>query len=132
MSRPPRRTNQPATEGAQGGDEGQSLVTVQSAWSGPLPPPEALDRFNRVVPGSAERIIVEWEEEARHRRLYERRALMLRMVERIGGRLLAFIFAMLALGVAAYSISMGQPWPAAVIGGGTIASVVAALIYGRS
>ena len=36
-------------------------------WSGPLPPPAALESFNRIIPGGAERILAMAEKEQGHR-----------------------------------------------------------------
>lgn len=41
-----------------------------------------------------------------------------------------FIVALVALGVSAFAAERGQQWPAAVIGGGTLASLVSTFIYG--
>ena len=45
-----------------------STAIVTSAWQGPVPPPEALERYNAIVPNAAERILTMAEEEARIRR----------------------------------------------------------------
>ena len=121
----PRNQNGPEPEGAA---ERRTLVTVRSDWVGPLPSPEDIERFNRVVENGGARIFAEWEAEARHRREYESRALDAYIKLSRLGRITAFAFAMSALGVAAYCASIGQEWAATVIGGGTIASVVAALV----
>ena len=48
------------------GDNSASLIAY-SHFSGPLPPPEMLARYEETVPGAAERIIVITEEQHRHR-----------------------------------------------------------------
>ena len=83
------------------------------------------------MPGAAARILDEWEAEAAHRRAFERRAVVIEGFERIGGRILAFAFAVAALGVAVYLASIGAEWASGLIGTGTIASVVASLVYIR-
>ncbi|WP_158285483.1 DUF2335 domain-containing protein [Azospirillum sp. A26] len=97
-------------------------------WSGPLPSPVALEHYKQLVPDGAERIFTEWEAESAHRRISERRALTAEICERLGSRILAFLFAIGALLVASFCAWIGQPWPAAVIGGATIAAVVAAMV----
>lgn len=87
--------------------------------------------FERIVPGSAEAIIREWGTEANHRRRYEQRALSIQGFEQIGGRVLAFVFAIAALGVTAYLARIGAEWAAGIIGAGTIGSVVLTLVSGR-
>ena len=108
-----------------------SLVAVSEAWEGPLPSPEALEAFNGVVADGAARIFKEWESEAEHRRRYERKALVLTGVERIGSRVLAFVLAIAMVALAAYCAAINQPWVAAIIGGGTLGTVVIGMISGR-
>lgn len=108
-------------------DSSETLVAIQS-WEGPLPAPETLARFETVVPGSAKTIIEEWQAETRHRRKFEHRSLLLQSLEQLSGRLLAFLFALAALGLAGYAASIGAAWVAGVVGSGTIASVVWALV----
>jgi uncharacterized membrane protein len=44
------------------------LIATAQEWQGPLPPPDTLDHFNRVIPNGADRImaLVEREQSARH------------------------------------------------------------------
>lgn len=44
------------------------------------------------------------------------------------GKVMAFIFVLTALGVSAYALYLGLEWFAAIFGGATIASVVAAFV----
>ncbi len=124
-----KRRNQPP---APAKAERRTLVTVhQSSWEGPLPPPQIIEEFDRIVPGAAKSIIQNWEAESAHRRTFERRSLTIEGFERIGGRILALAFALAALGVAAYLASIGAEWAGGLIGSGTIASVVASMVYIR-
>jgi uncharacterized membrane protein len=47
-------------------------TVIASTYSGPLPSPEMMERYEAVVPGSAERIITQFEEQGRHRRTLEK------------------------------------------------------------
>ena len=91
-----------------------------------------MEEFELIVPGSAKAIIDEWKTEAAHRRKYEQRALSFQGLEPIGGRLLGFVFAIVALGVTVYLAQIGAEWAASIVGAGTIGSVVLALISGRA
>lgn len=97
-------------------------------WAGPLPPPSILDGFNQVAENGAERIFQQWERESDHRREMERRDFKWSVAEGFFGKALAFIFVLTALGLAAYAISEGATWLAALLAGGTIVSVVLAFI----
>ena len=48
---------------------------VTQAWSGPLPPPEAIEKYTQIAPGSAERILAMAEKEQEHRIQHEKFAL---------------------------------------------------------
>lgn len=124
-----------AVSGAASGHFGKTLEVHQvesvQSWTGPLPPPAALEAFRELLPDAPERIFRQWEMESDHRRQYESRALRGTIANDRISRLAAAVFALSALGVAAYAISVNQPWVAGVIGGTTIASVVGAFLYGR-
>jgi hypothetical protein len=59
-------------------------------------------------PARAARIFREWETEAENRRSLERWSVKCQVIERIGGRVLAFVFAVSAPGAVAYCASIGQ------------------------
>lgn len=127
-----KRRNQPPVLAPGAKTERRTVVAIQhTSWEGPFPPPQIIEEFERIVPGAAKQIIDEWQIEAAHRRVFERRSLMFEGLERIGGRVLAFVFALAALGVAVYLATIGAEWAGGLIGTGTIASVVASMVYGR-
>ena len=78
-------------------------VTVQG-WQGPLPPPAALEAFERIVPGSGATIIREFQQEAAHRRALEIVQAAQIGRETLMGQVLALIFAAGALGATAFAI----------------------------
>lgn len=52
--------------------EPSSIQTVsQTTFQGPIPSPDALDRYNKVIPGAAERILKMAESETAHRHQQE-------------------------------------------------------------
>ena len=105
---------------------------MREQWAGPLPPPQVLAGFNEIVPGAAERILAEFEQEAAHRRQLENRQASIISRDLIIGQLAALLFAIGALAVAAYSASIGAQWIGSIVGGGTIAAVVLAFLKSRS
>lgn len=107
------------------------MATVQG-WSGPLPPPAALQAFEAVAPGSAQAIIAEFQTEAAHRRDLERREANLIVADNFVGRVTALLFAAGGFAVAAYGISQGAEWAASIIGGGMIVGGMTVLIKGRN
>ena len=109
----------------------QAILAMQSHWSGPMPAPDDMERYDVIVPGGAQALFEEFRTEAAHRRKIESRAVLTESFERLGSRILAFLFAMGALAAAVYCANIEQPWIAAILGGGTIASVVGSMIYQR-
>ncbi len=95
-------------------------------WQAPIPPPEILRGYNDVIENGAERLFSQFETEAKERRELTRRGQTHQFVVHLGGRLCALLFALSALGVAAYALHLGHQIAASVIGGGAIAMVVAA------
>ena len=65
----------PALSGADGPGRpavaGAQVLVQQTAYSGQVPPPEILEGFDRLVPGTAARIIAWAEEEQSHRHRLE-------------------------------------------------------------
>ena len=101
---------------------------VMVDWDAPLPPPEILNEFNRVVENGAERIVSAWERESSHRQKMEKRALGWDIFESLYGKTLAFVFVILVLIVCIYAISEGAWWIALVLGSGIVGMVVWAFV----
>ncbi|HJZ42669.1 MAG TPA: DUF2335 domain-containing protein [Hyphomicrobiaceae bacterium] len=96
-------------------------------WQAPIPPPEIIGGYNQVIQNGAERVFAQFEIEAKERRAFNRRGQTMQFVIQILARFVApLVFALSALAVAAYAISKGYETAAAIIGGATIAMVVAA------
>src|SRR5438552_10293716 len=72
-----------------------SAVRIQAAtFSGPLPPPEALERYNQILPGAAERIIAMAESQHTHRQGLEKHVIHSNVSAQKLGTILGFIVAM--------------------------------------
>ncbi len=82
--------------------------------------------YNEVIENGAERLFRQFELEAEHRRELQRRAQKHNLIIALSGRTFALVFSLTALGVTALALHWGYPWPAAIIGGSSIALVVAA------
>jgi uncharacterized membrane protein len=106
----------------------QHIQVVSQDWSGPLPPPAALEEFDRIVPGAAERIFAQFEAEGTHRRDLEQRQSRFVVRDVHIGQFLAGLFALSGLSVAALAIWFNAPWVATIIGGGTIGPIVYAFL----
>lgn len=87
---------------------------VREVREGPLPDPDAIARYDALIPNGAERIMAQWEKETEHRHLMQRRAQLLPFWDQIIGRISALLFAGGCLAVSAWAIHNDQPYVAAV------------------
>jgi uncharacterized membrane protein len=72
-------------------------VSQQYSFSGPLPPPEVLEKYNQAMPGLAERIICMAEQQARHRQEIEKTVVNSNAFVQKVGPFLGFVVAMTAV-----------------------------------
>ena len=80
-------------------------MSTSQQWSGPLPPPQALEHFNSIIPQGAERIIGMVEREQAHRLQLESAAIAATVKDTKRGHWMGFcisVVAMIAATVTAY------------------------------
>lgn len=106
-------------------------------FSGPIPPPEMLAEYERIVPGLAERWFSKWEQEARHRQDLERDTLVVASGEgRDENKIsLTGVYGAIALGLAAFVLAgwlgyLGHANSAAAVGTTTLAAIIGTMIWG--
>src|SRR3990170_3173121 len=85
------RTNQPAASNRV------ATVTQSLSFTGPLPPPAMLERYNQVFPGCAERIVLMAESQATHRQHLESTHLQGALEAQKRGQIFALIIGMAAV-----------------------------------
>jgi uncharacterized membrane protein len=111
---------------------------VAQSFSGPLPPPEVLARYDKLHPGFAERILTMAEREQDHRHQCERGALSqeirnheARNQEAFRGQLFGLTIGSLAIISGSITAALGAQWPGGFIGGGGVIGLVAVFILGH-
>lgn len=109
----------------------QHAQVEQQIFTGPLPPPEILVRYNDASSGAADRIIAMAEKQAEHRQKMERWREGSEIALSFTGQLCALIFVLVMVVAAAYCIVKGQPWGGVGLGATGIVSVVYAFIRGH-
>jgi uncharacterized membrane protein len=85
-------------EGQQTNPQGGLLVQSMSAsFSGPIPPPGLLEKYNEVVPNGAERILAMAEKQSAHREYLETRVIDGNVANQTRGSYFAFIISLVAI-----------------------------------
>lgn len=125
-----RTTNAKRNNALQKNDPNQLAVTTQQ-YSGPIPPPNILEGFERIVPGSAERILRMAEQNSEHQQAIEKLALTSRFKEVRRGQIFGLVAVICALATCLLSLYLGSEKAAMIIGGTTIVGLAAAFIVGR-
>lgn len=85
------------------------LIAQMEQWQGPLPPPAVLEKFNQIVPGSADRILKMAENEQRARINYDRDGLSATTAEARRGQYLGATISGVAIVGAVITGVMGAP-----------------------
>lgn len=80
----------------------------ETVFQGPLPPPEILAGYERVLPGAADRIISMAEMNQRHRHGLEARVIPAGIVSERIGQVFAFVLYLGTLASGTYLVSIGR------------------------
>lgn len=116
----------------------QVSVQVASGFSGPIPPPNLLQEYDKAFPGSAERIVKMAEVEQAHRHAREHAEAELQIsihngikLETTLGQFFALIIGVVAIIAGTIAGVHGAQFVGTVIGGGGVGGLVTAFIVGR-
>lgn len=102
-------------------------------WSGPLPPPAALEQFNNIIPDGANRILAMVEQEQAHRIAHETAELQARIGDTRRGSWQGTAITVLAIAAAAGTAYLGaHPTVSIAIVSLPIAAIVRAVLTNRS
>lgn len=109
----------------------KAMMGTQYTYSGPLPHPEILEHYDRIVPGGAERIFAQFESQALHRQRIESRVIRSNSFVQIFGAISALILGLAAIGGGLFLVYAGK----SIEGFGAffsgLASLVGVYIYGK-
>lgn len=105
-------------------------ISLSSTFSGPLPPPEILIRYNDAVPDGAERIIALAERQAAHRMALESRVVDADIKRANWGLVAGFVVALAGLLVAYLLVDRGNAVAGVALGAVDLVGLVGAFIYG--
>ena len=99
-------------------------------FSGPIPPPEVLQKYDEVLPGLAERIMKQAEAQTAHRIEMEKAVINSDIRKSYLGITLGFILGLVGIAGGIYLTSLGMISSGLFISGGALVSLVGAFIYG--
>jgi uncharacterized membrane protein len=100
-------------------------------YSGPLPPPQVLEQYNRAVANGAERILTMAEKELDHRHTLETKVINGRIRAERLGTISALVLAVLVLGVSVYLVKLGQSVASIAALVADLTALAAVFVYGR-
>ncbi len=95
------------------------MLQFQS-FTGPIPPPTILAQYEQVCKGAADRIITQFEEQGRHRRGLEQKAINYNVFSATLGQVFGFFLFLAGIGMGGFLIYHDKP-----VGG--IASIITAV-----
>ena len=106
-------------------------VVSATHWEGPLPPPEVVERFEKILPGSLDRLLSNFERESDNRRAIEKAASEQYHVRAIRGQWLSFALTLVAFAVAALCAFLDQSAIGCAVVGITVLGIVQAMMGGK-
>lgn len=75
--------------------DGNKIESIEAHYySAPLPHPEMMEHYERILPGSADRIIKKFEAQSEHRHYCEKIFVKTERIKSLGGLIAGFIIAM--------------------------------------
>ena len=102
------------------------------AFSGPIPPPEQFGQYERILPGSADRILRMAEKQQDHRMEIEKEAVTKNLNHNKRGQSFGFIAMLLMLALSVLFVFNGMKVWAGIIGSVTIGTLVALFLSGNA
>lgn len=69
----------------------------QETFAGPIPHPDIIEKYNKILPGAAERIFTSWENQTQHRQSLERSIVKTDNLKSILGVILGFIVVIITI-----------------------------------
>ena len=121
--------NKKVVQASQGGAERRVEIN-HSEFSGPLPHPAILAKYDEIVPGSADRIIKMAENQSIHRRDMEKMVIKSDIINSKLGLVFGLIIGLAAFYLSYKLAELKLPWLAGIIGVGYVVSLVGTFIYG--
>jgi uncharacterized membrane protein len=104
---------------------------ISRTFSGPLPPPEILQRYNEIVPGAADRIIKMAESQHCHRQALEKSVVASNVFSQKLGLGFGFVIAITAIGGGIWLSAIGKSGVGLTAIIGALVALVGVFVYGK-
>lgn len=119
----------PAPENSQGG---QIMVHAEKReLCLPVPPPDMIAEYAKQYPEAPAKFFQWVEDEASHRRKLDDAMVQSQISDSKNGLIFGFIIVLACIGLAAWALALGHPWPASLLGMTSVGSLAAVFINGR-
>jgi len=106
------------------------IISQQYSFSGPIPSPQFLEQYDKVVPGAAKIIIDMAHSQAMHRQGLEKTVINSDVVNSRLGLIFGFLIGITGIIAGVVVVLAGQVIAGLIVSGGTIASLVGTFVYG--
>lgn len=100
-------------------------------FRGPLPPPEVLENYERIIPGFSERALSQWERQTNHRQVMEAKVVDASIKAQSRGQWIAGTIAIVGLLIAGAVGIWGHPLVGAGIAVADLGSLVGVFVWGK-
>ena len=126
QNKPPTKPSAPAQR-----QQAQAGPQVKAEFSGPLPPADELEKYERVSPGAAKRIFAMAETEISYRHELEKSLVDNEYKQASKGQICAAMLGALAIVSGTIAGILGAQWTGSVIGGFSVVGLVYVFSRGR-
>lgn len=106
-------------------------IRKASSFSGPIPPPEILGKYNEILQDGAERIMKMAEHQSGHRIELEKHAIKEELKQSSRGQIFGFILAIIGMAIAFGLALLGHDTVAGIFGTTTIVGLVTIFVIGK-
>jgi uncharacterized membrane protein len=108
-----------------------TATRIAMQYSGPLPPPNMLAQYEKILPGMAERMMLQVEGQTAHRHRIEGKLLDKDYGLKTRGQFLAILALFMLLTIIGMMVWFGHPTQAAWLGAATLVGVVSVFVLGN-
>lgn len=101
-------------------------------YSGPLPHPRDLEKYNEIIPDGANRIMVMAEKQQEHRFKLEEKAVSAQVKQSGIGQVFGLVVCLVGLGISALLGLYGHELASGILGGGGLVGLASVFVVGKN